>query len=592
MAQDKEKNLFHNERFLKSILIKYIIPSVFAMFALFAGAITDTIIIGIFLGEDGLSAMSLISPVYLIYYTVGATVGIGGSIVASRYIGKRDYKKYRQIFSCAFFSITVIAIFITTLGLILLDPLANLLNGNSQYIEAVTDYLKFYIVGGGFTIISYIPLYFLKTDGRPQTSFWLFLTFSVLNVALTWLFLSPFFSMSIGGASLATSISMAVTTILGLFILFKSNGEIKLEKGGITFKNIKDIIKMGVPSGLANLLEALRNLLINSIILGFGFTSLLPTFTVVRNVWELLSALMLGISTTILSLVSVFHSEHDYKSIHKIFKTTMKIGIVSTLIAVILLSVFSRAIAGVFGITDVAVLKDVQIAIPLSLMGFAFTYINIQYTGYFNSIKRTGLSSMILSLRLVLYMLLSIFPLLTIFNEFGIWISFSMCEMLTTLTFLIATKVIRKKSKGLDKLLLDSKYQKEGDISFSVRNHTDDIMFAANKITDFCSENGIDAKRTMKTSLLIEEVLQIIIEKSLNDGKSHSIDIRVKKLEEEVMFRIRNSGKIFNILEYYEENKDNEELMEDLLGLKIVLETASFTDFKTTFGANNLLIIF
>ncbi len=592
MAVLTEQRFFQNDMFLKGILVKYIVPSVVAMFALFAGALIDTMIVGIFLGEDGLSAMSLVSPVYLFYYTVGATVGIGGSIAASHYIGKCDYKKYRQIFSCTFISLISLAIFITVLGLVLLNPFVTMLNGSSEHLEAVTAYLKYYIVGGGFTIISYIPLCFLKTDGRPQSSFWLFLIFSALNVALTWLFLSPVCAMGIGGASLATSISMAITALLGLIILLKNSGETHLVKGGLMLKNFKEIVRMGIPSGLANLLEALRNLLINSILLRFGFFTLLPTFTVVRNVWELLSALMLGISTTLLSLVSVFHSEKDCKSIHKIFKTTMKIGTLSTVIATILVSIFSRVVATLFGITDEAVLRDAQIAIPLALMGLVFAYINIQYTGYFNSIKRTGLSNIVLSLRLVLYMILSIIPLLTIFGEMGVWISFSICELLTTLTCIIITTLIRKKSKKLDNLLLDNKYQKDGDISFSVKNQTDDIMFAANKITDFCIENDIDPKRTMQTSLVIEEVLQIIMQKSLNNGKEHFIDIRVKKLEEEVMFRIRNSGKIFNILEYYDENKDNDELMEDLLGLKIVLETASFTDFKTTFGANNLLIIF
>ena len=48
-----------------------------SMFALFSASLVNAALVGWFLGESGLAAISLVNPVSLIYYTVGAVIGIG-----------------------------------------------------------------------------------------------------------------------------------------------------------------------------------------------------------------------------------------------------------------------------------------------------------------------------------------------------------------------------------------------------------------------------------------------------------------------------------------------------------------------------------
>ena len=276
------------------------------MLSVYAGALINTIIVGAYLGEKGLSAMSLVSPVYLFYYTAGAVIGIGGSVAASHHIGKGDYAGYRRVFTCSLLFMLALAIIMTGGGLVFLDRIVLVLGKESKNVDLVCEYLKYYILGGGFTLLAYIPLYFLKTDGRPHTSLILFLIFTVLNTALTWLLMSGVFNMGIGGAAAATAISMAVITLIGFLLLFDGKGETRLAAGSLTGVNIRDIFITGMPSGLTNLLEAIRILLINILLLQIGASLLLPAFTVVRNVLDLLNAVMLGISSALLPLIGVF----------------------------------------------------------------------------------------------------------------------------------------------------------------------------------------------------------------------------------------------------------------------------------------------
>lgn len=582
-----ENSLNHTDNFLKELTGKYIISSTFGMLALFAGALIDTVVVGLFLKENGLSAMSLVSPVYLIYYTIGAVVGIGGSITAGICIGKGDYEKYRRIFTLSFTILSVLAVLSTIAGLVFLDFFTNILSGGNN-TEFVHDYLKYYFAGGGFTLISYIPLFFLKVDGRPRHSSMLYTGYAVLNTALTFLFMSPICDMGIKGASLATSISMATASITGIFILLHG-GETKFVRNFFSLDGLRKIVIDGIPGGFSNLLESLRIIIINSLLLSIN-VSLLPAFTVVRNITNLLSAFTIGTASALLPINSVFFAEHNFVNVRLTFKYIMKIGIVVSLIASSLVMIFPGEVTTFFGITDMKIIADTRTALPLACAGIVISYVNIHFTNYFNAINHTALSNVILFLRMVLWLVLTALPLSYIMGGKGIWLSFTASEAFTLASCLIIITIIRKR-KGLDRYFLNEENENP-EITFSVKNNIDAIIEASVKITNFCESNNLDANKTMWVSLAIEEILQVIILKCIPADKESFIDIRIVKLDDKVLMRIRNSGMIFNPVLYYEENKLNAEMTEELLGLTMIIKSAENVDFRKTFGANNLTITF
>ena len=585
-----KKSLQHNNSFLRGLSAKYILSSSLAMLAVYAGALIDTVLVGGFLGEEGLGAMSLVSPVYLLYYTVGAIIGIGGSVAASHYIGTGDYKGYQRMFTCSLMIMLAMAVLMTVGGLLFLDPIVSALNKDSTHSDFVRDYLYFYILGGGFTLLAYIPLYYLKTDGRPRSSSLLFILFTIMNVILTWLFMGAF-RMGVGGAALATVLSMATITVIGFIVLFDGKGETKLVSGCLKWTNFRSILITGLPSGLANLFEAIRILLINMLLMQLQLAYLLPAFTVVRNVLDLLNAIMIGISSALLPLISVFFTEHDHKSVRLVYKNVMRIGLTVSVIATLATMLFPVFISSLFGVTSAQVVSEIRFALPMACIGTWVAYRNVQLTGYYNTILRTGLSNLILFMRHLGYLIISTIVLSIFFGSAGIWLSFSICEILTFVTILGIIHRTRRKTKELDQFLLDTRLEQAVDITFSVKNNLEDIMFASNQITEFCEENEIPMKKAMKISLTIEEILSVIINKCMEKEEAF-IDIRIMKLNDDVYLRIRNAGQIFDPLLYYEQNKEDEAFADELLGLKIIIGACKKIDFRKTFGVNNLLIIF
>jgi len=276
-SKNEETCLLKNDSLIRQVVRKFLVSSVLSMVFLYAGSLIDTLIVGYFLGEAGLSAMSLVSPVYLVFYTVGATIGIGGSISASRTLGRGDYDGYRRIFTITTLALVIGASIMCALFFAFLNPIVRFLSKGEQS-QMVREYLLRYIPGGGLTMLSYVPLYFLKTDGRPKASSILFAISGLINVFLSWLFVSPFMNMGIGGASLATSISMGTVAVIGFLILPRKGSELRFVFG-VKKEMLASLIVSGIPNGLSNLMEFARIYLVNRMILFIGAAAFLPCYT-------------------------------------------------------------------------------------------------------------------------------------------------------------------------------------------------------------------------------------------------------------------------------------------------------------------------
>ena len=587
-----EQELRRNDFFLRKIFGKYVFASVLSMLATSVAGMIDTVLVGWFLGETGLAAMSLVSPVYLFYYTIGAVIGMGGSIAANLYIGKNNYDAYRQVFTLSFWMSVLFCVLTTAGGLLFLEPLVSFLGGDGEIRAYTVDYLRWYILGGSGTLLIYLPLNFLKMEGKPQISSFLFLLSSGLNVLFTWIFLSPVFDMGIKGASIGTALAMGLTALIGLFILLKKTQNTRLVKLCPSRRLLKEILVCGSPNGCNNLFNALKIMVINSIILGIGAAAYLPVFTLVKNVSDLMSGVIIGVASALMPIVGVYFGEKDHGSIRRVCRKALQIGGAFTLAAAAAIALFPGVLCSLFHITDSAVRTGSRSALFYLAVSLLFAFFNLMLSGYFNTVKRAMLSNLILVLRLIVYLAPAAAGLGAWLGMDGIWLGLVVADALTLMTILLILRGIRRKNPNLDWYLLDTSQEGSDEISFSVRNSLDDVMFASNKITEFCEAAEIGAKKTMQVSLALEEMLTVIISYCMDETKEQFIDIRIKKLRETILLRIRNSGKIFDPIRYYEENRDKEEMAEQVLGIKMIVGTAKKIEFRETFGTNNLLIQF
>ena len=100
----------------------------------------------------------------------------------------------------------------------------------------------------------------------------------------------------------------------------------------------------------------------------------------------------------------------------------------------------------------------------------------------------------------------------------------------------------------------------------------------------------------MLVRLSMEEMMMSITEHCFENNPAENMDVRILIVTQAddvmIVLRIRNGGKLFNPINYYEKLSEEDPLaMGDALGISMIINAADAIHYKSTFGINNLTVI-
>ena len=220
---------------------------------------------------------------------------------------------------------------------------------------------------------------------------------------------------------------------------------------------------------------------------------------------------------------------------------------------------------------------------------------------YYQASGYTWIANLITACRAFAFVVLPAYLLAPRLGLPAVWLSFTAAELLTWGSLAIALLLYRRRHpnrKGI--FLLDRRYEDAGQyISFAVHSTEDDIVQASTRISDFCDQNQLDARRSMLISLALEEMLISIRDHCFSSGPDHEMNVRILIVspdqvagDETIVLRIRCSGTPFNPIDYYKANRrENPDEFDDSVGIQMIVKSALSVDYKSTFGVNNLTIL-
>jgi Na+-driven multidrug efflux pump/anti-sigma regulatory factor (Ser/Thr protein kinase) len=587
----KEQILAANENFVSKLVYWYLFPSIGALLGYSISSLITGILIGNLLGGLGLSVITLVSPVSLIYMSIGSLIGVGASIISGIALGKDDKELCAQTFTLAIISSLVIAVLLTTGGLLNLDRIVEFLGASPEQSAYTRDYIRIYFIGGSGLLFVYIPLNYLRVAGKPNHAMVMLLLMGLMNIVGLMIFVI-ILGLGLKGAALASVSSMGLTFVYGLVQLRGKDSPLKFKKPKKVFSHITSLAVAGSSSALNNICQALQILSINLILVRMGSGMLLPSFSLVITVSDFLLAFILGTSQSILPLVSISMGERDFRSIGIVLKKIIVLGNLIVGFCGILLLVFHNKIALLFGLREEILLNTTSRGMIFLALSLNLSFINNLLINYFSATRRPAIANVIVFCKLVLFMVIPAFLLFNFSGITAVWISLFITEAATLCIVFLMVLVIHRKNPKLSRWLLLNNSLVEGSnaIEFSVKNTMEDVTFASGKISEFCEENQVPIKKITQISLAIEEILLMINEFSFNPQKTGYADVRIVIGQNDIIMRIRNFGKSFNPVDYYHDTKNTEEGFDRTLGIAIILKMSRDVRYRTNFGVNNLII--
>ena len=237
--------------------------------------ITDSIIVGQFLGKEALAAVS--ASFFIYYFIISLVIGVGSgtTVVISQLFGAKQYQKVQLAFSSFFIFMLVGGIRRSSAGIIFAEPVFRLTNTPEEVIPQAVAYFRIYI-GGTFLFVTFNSIIsILRGVGESVRPMLFILITTVLNIAFDLLFILVF-KWGIEGAARATVVSQGIGMCIALAYVNNTHPLLSIKKQDMLFdwKLFKESLKIGLPTSVQQCAIALGLIALLGIVNSFGTNTL------------------------------------------------------------------------------------------------------------------------------------------------------------------------------------------------------------------------------------------------------------------------------------------------------------------------------
>lgn len=283
-------------------------------------------------------------------------VSLGFSILVSQFYGSGDLKKVKATIDTTYILLFIGSILISILGIVFGGPMLKLMNTPESVFAQSKLYLTIIFSGilfsAGYNSVSAI----LRGLGDSVTPLYFLIIATILNIVLDLTFIVVL-RMGVEGVALATIMAQAVSFIISIIYLNKKHEVLKFKIKGIVYDNkiFKDGLRLGLPSGIQQMLFSIGNMTLQFLVNSYG-TSAMAAFGAGLRIENFISLPIMNlgsaVSTFVAQNIGAGENERVKKGIRESIKMTLVLAV--TVIALILL--FRENLIALFN-TDKDVIK-------------------------------------------------------------------------------------------------------------------------------------------------------------------------------------------------------------------------------------------
>ncbi|MBR2449855.1 MAG: MATE family efflux transporter [Clostridia bacterium] len=235
--------------------------------------IIDMTILKMYDTDGGYSVGAVGACGTLFSFITGLAIGIaaGANVVIARYIGKGDKDGVDKSVGTALVFSVISGVVLLIIGVCFAEFFLGLVNCPTKFFDKAVLYFRLYFLGMPFFTFYNFAAAILRSSGDSRRPM-IYLTIGgVVKVALTFLLVGVL-KMEIVGVSIATISTWIITSILDVIALIRDGGvvAVNFKKLRIYGKQLKEMLIIGIPTGLQQALYSVANLVIAGAVNTYG----------------------------------------------------------------------------------------------------------------------------------------------------------------------------------------------------------------------------------------------------------------------------------------------------------------------------------
>lgn len=255
----------------QTVLFKFCMPLFGSIIFQQLYNIADSLVAGKFVGENALAAVGNSYEITLIFIAFAFGCNMGCSVIVSKLFGAKDYRGMKTaVYTACIFS-AVVCLILMAVGITCSGMLLKLIRTPDEVFADSRLYLDIYAWGLPFVFFYNIATGIFSALGDSRTPFYFLAVSSLSNIGVDIWFVKAF-HMGVAGVAWATFLCQGISCVLAVAVVFFRLAKITSKEKATVFdwQLLKQIVVIAVPSTLQQSFISLGNIVIQSIINGFG----------------------------------------------------------------------------------------------------------------------------------------------------------------------------------------------------------------------------------------------------------------------------------------------------------------------------------
>nr|WP_288543843.1 MATE family efflux transporter [uncultured Faecalibacillus sp.] len=343
----------------------------------------DSYVVGNYVGKVSLAAVGASTPIInmLIGFFMGISTGAG--VVIAQFFGAGDLSKMKKAIHNSIALTLVIGVVLTVVGLVFNDPILKAIGVPSDVFSEASTYLSIYFWSLIFVMIYNMGSGILRSVGDSKRPLYFLIFSSVINIVLDFLFVKNF-GFGVAGAGYATLIAQAISAIMVMYVLMKTEDTYKVVLKDIKFDKeiLLKIIKIGLPTGFQQSIVSLSNVIVQSYINVYG-ASVIAGYSVTIKIDGFVNLPLQAFNMAITTFVGQNIGAKQYNRVKKGAYITTFLAMVTIGFFVVIMYFFGRDFIALFNQE-----KDVIDAGRLMQLTFLPFYIFLPINQVINGVLR------------------------------------------------------------------------------------------------------------------------------------------------------------------------------------------------------------
>ena len=292
----------------------------------------DIIVVGRFTGSEALAAVGSTTALINVFVNFFIGISLGSNVLAARFFAADKDKEMSETVHTAITLALISGVGMGIIGVLAAKGALMLMDTPDNVLNLSTLYMRIYFVGMPFFMLYNYGAAILRAVGDTKRPLLFLIISGSVNVVLNLIFVIRF-HMGVAGVAIATVISQAISCVLVLRCLYRteSSYQLRFSRLGMKAKYVKQIFQVGVPAGIQSTIINFSNVLLQSSVNSFGSVAM-AGYTAANNILGFLYVSINSVTQACMSFTSQNYAVRRFKRMDKILLECLGLTVAVSLV--------------------------------------------------------------------------------------------------------------------------------------------------------------------------------------------------------------------------------------------------------------------